>query len=78
MNQRQEHDQSYLIDKYPHEYAGFAPWPLINALPEEERRADLQIALTVPDGPGGVIGGWLAMSLRNPEPLHYPAEWPPR
>jgi len=73
----QELTRSYLAAKYRNEYAGFAPWPLINSLPEDERRADLELALTVPDGPGGVIGGWLAMSLRSPQPLGYPAEWPP-
>jgi PIN domain nuclease of toxin-antitoxin system len=31
---------------------------------EDEIRADLRFALTIPDGVGGVIGGWLAQALR--------------
>ena len=54
-----ERNLNYLINKYRQERAGLAPWPLINTLSDDELRADLRIALTVPEGVGGVIGGWI-------------------
>ena len=78
MTEQQERNQSYGVGKYRQEFAGFAPWPLISSLQVEERRADLDIALAARGEPVGVIGGWLAMSLRSREPLKYPAVWPPR
>jgi hypothetical protein len=66
----------YLIDKYRQERAGCAPWPFINTLSEDELRADLRIALTIPEGVGGVIGGWLGQALRmRPNMLRIPAGW---
>ena len=71
-----ERNLQYLIQKYRQERAGFAPWPFINTLSEDDLRADLRLALTVPDSPGGVIGAWLAQALRmRPYLLQYPAAW---
>lgn len=65
----------YLLDKYPQEHAGYAPWPRIGEATDEELRKDLALAhelrdtygMNTPDGAvcGGVIGGWLAQALRN-------------
>jgi hypothetical protein len=74
----------YLLKKYPQEVAGRAPWPCINAIADEELRADLCIAAELRDSfpsntyesavGGGVIGGWLAQALRmRPAMLRYPA-----
>jgi hypothetical protein len=65
-----------LIEKYRNERPGFAPWRFINTLSEDEIRADLHFALTIPDGVGGVISGWLAQAFRaRPNMLHIPAGW---
>jgi hypothetical protein len=63
----------YLVKKYRQERAGFAPWRFIATLPDDELRADLQTAQSVPDGQGNVIGAWLAQALRyRPLLLDYP------
>jgi hypothetical protein len=65
-----------LIEKYQNERPGFALWRFINTLSGDEIRADLRFALTIPDGVGGVIGGWLAQALRaRPNMLQIPAGW---
>jgi hypothetical protein len=67
---------NYLLDKFRQERPGMAPWPFINTLSDNELRRDLRIAQSVPDGPGGVVAGWLAMALRmRPALLEYPASW---
>lgn len=73
----------YLLEKYRQEFAGFAPWPLINTFSDDDLRADLAVAhelrdeygMNTSDGAvgGGVIGGWIAQALRmRPHLLQYP------
>jgi hypothetical protein len=73
-----------LLEKYPQEFAGYAPWPRISAVSDEELRADLEVShelratygMNTYDGAvgGGVIGGWLAQALRmRPARLQCPA-----
>ncbi len=74
----------YLHAKYRQEVPGCGPWPFINTLPDDELRADLEVAHALRDecGPsttegaigGGTIGGWIAQALRmRPRLLAYPA-----
>ena len=74
----------YLLEKYRQEIPGCAPWLRINMLSDEELKADLEVAhelreaygMNTTDGTigGGVIGGWIAQSLRmRPRLLQYPA-----
>jgi hypothetical protein len=68
--------ESKLIDKYKNERPGFAPWRFINTLSEDELRADLRTALTMPDGVPGVIAGWIGQALRaRPYTLGIPTGW---
>jgi len=73
----------YLLEKYPQEFPGYAPWPLINTFPDEGLRGDLAVAHELRDEygtstvegavGGGVIGGWIAQALRmRPSLLQYP------
>lgn len=66
----------HLTDTYRQERPGFAPWPFINTLSDDELRADIHIAGTVHDGRADVIAAWLAQALRmRPNLLQYPAGW---
>jgi len=73
----------YLLAKYAQEVPGYAPWPRINTISDDDLRADLAVAhelrdeygMNTSDGAvgGGVIGGWIAQALRmRPQLLQYP------
>jgi hypothetical protein len=74
----------HLHAKYRQEVPGCGSWSFINTLPDDELRAELEVALALREeyGPsttegaigGGTIGSWIGQALRaRPYLLQYPA-----